>query len=111
MTSPPKAWFFYKLPPHLGSADVAVQALGTVTLNVGLLSYSALTAPPAGGYELVAHTAGYHRRGCCAVPLTSLPFAFASPCALLQTFADDIGVLADEEGCDVIVDDVSYLAS
>jgi len=26
----------------------------------------------------------------------------------LQTFADDIGVLAREELCDVIVDDINY---
>ena len=26
-----------------------------------------------------------------------------------QNFADDIGILADEEQCDVIVDDIAYL--
>ena len=29
----------------------------------------------------------------------------------LQTFADDIGVLGGVEGCDVIVDDVTYVTS
>ena len=29
----------------------------------------------------------------------------------LQAFADDIGVLGGEEGCDVIVDDFSYFVS
>jgi len=28
-----------------------------------------------------------------------------------KTFADDIGKLANEEGCDVIVDDIGYLDS
>ena len=29
----------------------------------------------------------------------------------IKTFADDIGVLATEEQCDVIVDDIGYYAS
>ena len=29
---------------------------------------------------------------------------------LLQNFADDIGILANEEHCDVIVDDIRYLS-
>eukprot|EP00904_Undaria_pinnatifida_P008988 jgi/Undpi1/5219/HiC_scaffold_2.g00501.m1 len=33
------------------------------------------------------------------------------PVDVVKTFADDIGVLADAEGCDVIVDDVGYFAS
>lgn len=29
--------------------------------------------------------------------------------AALKSFADDIGTLVSEEGCDVVVDDVAYL--
>ena len=35
---------------------------------------------------------------------TTLPYVF-------KAFADDIRLLADEEGCDVIIDDVTYTAS
>ena len=41
--------------------------------------------------------------------LTS-PCDIVAPCHMLpQTFADDIGVLADTEECDVLVDDIGYL--
>lgn len=30
-------------------------------------------------------------------------------CTFSKTYADDIGVLATEENCDVIVDDIGYI--
>eukprot|EP00904_Undaria_pinnatifida_P008994 jgi/Undpi1/5224/HiC_scaffold_2.g00506.m1 len=38
-------------------------------------------------------------------------FGDLPPVDVVKTFADDIGVLANAEGCDVIVDDVGYFAS